>query len=409
MSTPSASTHVVEPPGAGSRRRPDGSPSVVLAVTADKSLRLLNGFPRHLADLGWDVHVVSSPGPLSTKLAEEPGVVVHGLPMSREIALAPDLLALARWAAVLVRVRPDLVLLGTPKAGLLGGLTALVLRVPHRVFMLRGLRSEGTSGFRRRLVVLGERASAACAHHVLCVSESLRVAAVRASVLPPGRGTVLGAGSSNGVSVSAEPPTREERVRLRRTSFAAPEDFTLCYSGRVTHSKGLVALAQALSALAARGVAGNLLVVGGDDTASAPELRSALDRSGWAVTHVGQLDDPLAEMAKADVLCLPSLYREGLPNVVLEAAALGIPAIGSDATGMVDAIVDGVTGIIVPAGDEVALADAIEALRDDPARAERLGRSARQRVTEEFARPEVWARYTGFLLEVCASSPSRPR
>lgn len=371
-------------------------PRILLAVTVDQSLRLLDGFPHHLAERGWEVHVVSSPGPRLARLELDRTLDVHPLTMSRHVAPVQDAAALVRWVRLLAEVKPDVVCVGTPKAGLLGGLAGLLTRVPQRLFLLRGLRSETLAGPAGRLVALGERLSASCAHQVICVSPSLRSAAVRSGVVRDGAAVVLGSGSSNGVCADATPVPPSRRRELRRGTFAEPDRFTLGYVGRVTRDKGLDTLAAALARLSASGVRGNCLVVGGDDSDDSPALRAALDESGWSVAHTGALDDALPRLATVDALCLPS-RREGFPNVVLEAAILGIPTIGSDATGVVDAIVDEVTGLVVATDDPVALAEAISTLERDPARCARLGGRARQRAVEEFARPRVWERHERFF------------
>ena len=119
-----------------------GKPRIVLGVTVDLSLRLMAGFPQYLAERGWDVHVVSSPGARLDALAGVDGVTVHALTMAREPSPVSDLRSLIAWMRLLRRLRPDVVSVGTPKAGLLGGIAARLTRVPGRVYMLRGLRLE---------------------------------------------------------------------------------------------------------------------------------------------------------------------------------------------------------------------------------------------------------------------------
>jgi glycosyltransferase involved in cell wall biosynthesis len=307
---------------------------------------------------------------------------------------------------LLTKVQPDLVCIGTPKAGLLGGLAALISRVPRRLLLLRGLRSEGMEGLASRFVTFAERVSAACANSVVCVSPSLQSAAVRSGVVREGASVVLGSGSSNGVSEDIIPTISLQRQELRSSTFEQPDCFTLGYVGRVTRDKGLDTLAAALGLLSAAGIVGNCLVIGGDDSKDGPGLRAALDSSGWSLVHTGALTDALPLLGMVDALCLPS-RREGFPNVVLEAAMLGIATIGSDATGVVDAVVHEVTGLVFPIEDDVALADAISSLERDPARCSRLGARARLRAAEEFARPRVWERQEHFFRNLLEPTEER--
>jgi glycosyltransferase involved in cell wall biosynthesis len=379
------------------------APAVVIGVTADESVRLLHGFPDHLAEQGWTVHVVSSPGSLAEQLGANRAVQVHGIAMERGVSPGKDLRALLAWIRLLRRLKPDLVYVGTPKAGLLGGLAGLLTRVPARIYLLRGLRSEGLafpwSAWLNRL----ERISVRCAHAVVCVSPSLREAARRAGVLAPDGGVVLGSGSSNGVRSDLAPVPAEERVVRRSRYFADPGRFTVGFVGRVTRDKGLDTLAEALAILTAAGLSGNCMIVGGDDGAESAALRSAVDDSGWTTCHLGQVADPIPALSTIDVLCLPS-RREGFPNVVLEAAMVTVPCVGSTATGVVDAVVHGVTGRTVPVGDAPALADALADLMTHPDERHRLGRAARQRALAEFAREDVWAAQASFLMSMLATT-----
>lgn len=385
-----------------------GRRSIVLGVTADESVHLLRGFPEYLASRGWLVHLVSSPGPLSQGMRDRRDVQVHSIEMERRISPVKDLLALISWIHLLYRLKPDVLYVGTPKAGLLGGLAGVVARTPVRIYLLRGLRAEGLSYPWSTLVTSLERVSVWCAHQVVCVSNSLRTAARDAKVLAAGMGVVLGEGSSNGVFTDVRPLSMPERVTGRSRYFTDPARFTVGFVGRVTRDKGLDTLAEALRRLTQGGLTGNCLIIGGDDSRDGPQLRAALDGSGWSICHLGHVADVTSALAVLDVLCLPS-RREGFPNVVLEAAVLAVPCVGSDATGVVDAIVDGVTGLSVSTGDVRALAEALAVLASRPGWTLDLGRAARDRAVTKFAREQVWAVQASFLTASLPSAGTRLR
>ncbi len=138
--------------------------------------------------------------------AASAGVERAAIPMRRTIAPAADLLALLRLWWLLGRRKPDLVEFGTPKAGLLGTLAAWLRGVPRRVYMLRGLKLERSSGFKRWILLAAERVACACAHVVLCNSASLRAEALALRLAPAAKLLVLGEGSSNGVDVERFSP-----------------------------------------------------------------------------------------------------------------------------------------------------------------------------------------------------------
>ncbi|GAB3573560.1 glycosyltransferase family 4 protein [Leifsonia lichenia] len=380
-------------------------PRIVLGVTVDLSLRLMAGFPQFLAQRGWDVHVVCSPGARLDALNGVDGVTVHALTMAREPSPLSDLRSLVAWVRLLRRLRPDVISVGTPKAGLLGGIAGRLTRVPGRVYMLRGLRLETSTGVSRRIFTLLERLSIRSATKTLVVSSSLAARAAELNLASPEAFTVLGDGSSNGIDVDAferSLPAPDTLDRLRTDlalSAAAP---VVGFVGRLTEDKGLLILSAAVQRLAGQGTAFQLLIVGGvEGDASVGDLIPP--SPGITTVTTGFVNDPEKYYPLMDVLCLPTL-REGFPNVVLEAAAAGVPTVTTTATGAVDSVVDGETGIIVPVGDADALADGLRRAIADPALRQRYGTAAKQRARERFDRAVVWAAQERFYRDLAGES-----
>jgi len=378
---------------------------VLIGVTSDLSLSLMRGLPQYLASRGWDVHVVSSPGPGLDALRGEQGLTVHALRMAREPSPLADARALLSWIALLRRVRPDAISVGTPKAGLLGGLAARWTRVPWRIYHLRGLRLETTTGVRRSILAILERTAMASSNMVISVSASLRQRVVDLGLVDGSRIRVLGHGSSNGVELPARPPSAEERAAARQRLGLEPRPPVVGFVGRLTPDKGLDVLAAARALLAERGVDHQLLIVGGVDEQADPAILDALRSVGRPPIETGQVPDARSFYAAMDLLCLPTL-REGFPNVVLEAAAAGIPAVTTDATGAVDSVVDGATGLIAAVGDPGSLADRLQELLEATAGARRaMGQAARERAGRDFSRDQVWALFADALGSGPASVP----
>jgi glycosyltransferase involved in cell wall biosynthesis len=376
---------------------------VLIGVTSDLSLTLMRGLPRYLHEKGWDVHIVCAPGPRLEDLRTEDGITVHALAMAREPRPFADLRALMAWMRLLRRVRPDVVSVGTPKAGLLGGIAARMSRVPFRVYHLRGLRLETTSGMRRRILTALERISMRCAHVVVSVSPSLRRRAIEFGLTRDEHVRVLGQGSSNGVDVSRTVPTAAARAARRRKLGLDARVPVVGFVGRLTTDKGLDTLAEARAILAERGVDHQLLIVGGMDDNADPAIPEALRAAGRPPVETGFVPDAAPYYAAIDILCLPTL-REGFPNVVLEAASAGIPAVTTNATGAVDSVVDGTTGLIAAAGDARSLAERLQQLLEAGPEVRRAyGAAARERVEREFSREHVW----GLFDELLASGVRR--
>lgn len=383
---------------------PPRRPRILLGVTADTSLQLMAGLPARYADEGWDVHVVADGGPRLESLAHHPHVAVHEVAMRRNPSVRSDLIALVAWWRLLRRLRPDVVDVGTPKAGLLGTLAAYAARVPVRVYTMRGLRYESATGLGRRVLVMMERIACASATHVLAVSETLRILAVEDRVVPGRKVEVLGAGSSNGVDLERfDPSAPSDEGGIDGLRSDAP---VVGFVGRIHADKGVDLLLGAADVLRSRGVAFRLLVIGGADDA----IGRALEQSDAArhpdTVLTGQVDDVSTALRAMDVLCLPT-RREGFPNVVLEAAASGVPCVATMATGVPDAIVDGVTGAIVTTRDAVALADALEPFLVDRDLRHRTGTAARQRAVAQFGRADVQSRKVAHSGALVAASRER--
>lgn len=365
-------------------------PRILLAVTDSMSLRLMRGLPERLIHDGWQVHIASSPGAGLEELGRHPGIQIHPLPMKRNPSPVRDAIALGRWIALLRRVRPHVSSVGTPKAGLLGGIAALATRVPSRTYVLRGLRYETTRGLTRIALRMLERISCACAHEVIAVSESLRERAILDGIAPPSGVVVIGAGSSNGIDVQWYSFREDRATAARQISSSACDSGlpVIGFIGRIHPDKGLDVLAEACAILARRGTNARLLVVGEIDSPSGFRIREAIESSGLAAEFAGAVPDVRVYLDQMDVLCLPT-RREGFPNVVLEAASASIPTVATHATGVADAIVDGETGLVCKTHSPHELAAAIERLLvDDDLRA-RLGSAARRRAEEQFDRKIV--------------------
>lgn len=359
---------------------------IVLAVTSPQSLRLMTDFPDYLAKQGWEVHVVCSNPPDNASDA----YTLHHVPMQRTPAPLSDLKSLISWIQLLRDIKPNMVVAGTPKAGLLGTLASAVTRVPKRVYLLRGLRSSTESGLRRTFLNALERLTVTAATEVQSVSHSLMDEVVQLGLCSPNKVTVVGQGSSNGVELASQTELATS-ASARRRELKLPDRPTIGFIGRLHPDKGLDTLLDAFDRIAQnRDV--QLLLVGAEEPVG--QLKSSLERLSPElhehVTWVGHQDNPAPFYRAMDVLSLPS-KREGFPNVVLEAASHAIPTIAADVTGCRDAVLTEQTGLLVPSGDTQAFTAALDRLIDDIDLCHALGNNARLRVEREFSRDHVWA------------------
>jgi len=363
-------------------------------MTVPASFHFLRGQIRFMRDRGFDLRAIASPGDAHDWFRGEEGIETQQLAMSRSLTPVRDLVALLRLVAAFRRWRPDIVHAHTPKGGLLGMIAAFVTGVPVRIYHLRGLPLLTARGPRRAVLVIAERISCALAHRVISVSPSLRRAALDDGLCPPEKIVTLLGGSGNGVDAEVAfgpaPGDLQERESVRRRYGIPSDALVVGFVGRLVRDKGLAELSAAWATLRQRFPDAHLLLVGGAEPELAlPPVVLRQLQADDRVHLTGAVAGVRALYTAMDVLTLPS-YREGFPNVILEASAMALPVVTTTATGCVDAVAEGETGLTVPAGDSGALADAITRYLRDPALRATHGASGRARVQREFHRPAVW-------------------
>lgn len=378
---------VARHPAPGSRTHSDEVPHIVVGITSPQTCLVLTGRLRGLREMGFRVTLISGPGELLGRTADSEGVEWIAIPMKRAIAPFADVVSLVRLCRMLSRIKPDLAEFSTPKAGLLGTMAAWLCGVPARAYLLRGLKLEATTGFKRGLLLAMERLAAARAHVVVCNSESLRAEALALGIAQADKLYVLGDGSSRGVDVERFSPGPSSI----RSELGIPVDVPVVgFVGRLTRDKGVPDLVEAFDAILTAAPEAHLLLVGWFDDAD-----DALDEGSRThilshprIHYTGLVPDTAPYYRAMNVMILPT-WREGFPNVVLEASATGIPVVTTLSTGSRDAVVPEVTGLLIPCGYPEALREAILKLIRDPERCARMGQAGRAWVIERFVNERV--------------------
>lgn len=310
------------------------------------------------------------------------------VPIERRVALWRDLIALFALYRHFRRGGGfDLVHSVSPKAGILGMLAAWLARVPRRVHTFTGQVWVTRRGWRRVLLKAADRMLAALATDVLVDSPSQRDFLIAEGVLGAGKSRVIGKGSICGVDGGRFRPDADARCGVRTELGIPPDATVLLFLGRLNRDKGVADLAVAFAAIAGHFPDARLLLVGPDEEGMVAHISSTCSGAAARVHHVGYTRQPERFMAASDIFSLPS-YREGFGMVVIEAAAVGLPAVASRIYGITDAVIDQQTGLLHPAGDVQALARALIALLSDPARRSAMGECARSRALADFSQAE---------------------
>lgn len=362
-----------------------GHKTIVFAVTTSDSLMLLGQIPQALASEGWRVCVVANLNGEAKELSF-PNLEMYHVGMRREPHVLADLFSLFSMIRLLAKLNPDIVSAGTPKASLVCLIAAWVTRVPQRIYMLRGLRSETLGPARRMLFNLLEAFMCFLSTRVISVSSSLADEFRSIRGVDSRKVVLLGRGASKGVDVDFFRPILESERKtspLRAENGLAQSVPIVGFVGRITEDKGVYTLRGASELLGNSGISHQILLVGPDELIG-EKLEDFLAGFHSPVRWLGQLDDVRAVYGIMDCLCLPT-FREGFPNVVLEAQASGVPVITTDATGARDSVRDGVTGLIARKGDQVDLSRQLTRMLGDSGLREEIARKARAEVAKYFS------------------------
>lgn len=340
-----------------------------------------------------DLTLVADPGAELDAVAADVGAAVASVPMRRQPAPFVDLLAAVRLSRVLSRNRFDIVHSSTPKAGLLTALAGTLARVPVRLHTFTGQPWIELTGVRRQIPRMCDGLVARLATNCYADSQSQKEFLVREGLVPSDKIAVLGFGSISGVDLArfSRATWGGPMSALTRRELGIPGAApVIVFVGRVTRDKGICELLSAFGLVSQKIPDAHLMLVGPFEPERdplPPETADRLRRHG-RVRVVGFSPNPEKYLAAADIFCLPS-YREGFGSVVIEAAAMGLPAVVTRVTGLVDAVVDGETGLVVPPKDSPALASALEHLLLAGPQRRAMGEAARLRASRDFSSHSV--------------------
>jgi glycosyltransferase involved in cell wall biosynthesis len=354
-------------------------------ATADLSIRfLIKNLLLYIKERGWDVHAAAAPGEY-VPIIEGEGIPFHQVPFTRRIAPFSDLVSLIRLIRLFRSEKFDVVHVHTPKGSFIGSLAAFITRIPVRFYTIHGFYFHpDMPDYKARFYRFFEFLTSRFVDHAFTVNREDRAAAIRLGYYPEGRITYLGGGIDLSRFIPSE-RSSSRREEIRRSFGFTTGDRIVGFIGRLVKEKGLIELLEAYKSLKERIPNLRLLIVGPMDPdkrdAISPSIASPLGVENVVFTGM-RLDVP-DMLSVMDVFVLPS-YREGLPQSLMEASAMGVPVVTTNVRGCREAVEDGVTGIIVPVKDSSWLAEAIHTILTDPDLAMRMGEAGRRKALAEF-------------------------
>lgn len=341
----------------------------------------------------FQVSAVSSSGTDLQEVHQREGVAVFDIDIARQISPLKDLLSLIRLYLLFRRERPHIVHSITPKAGLLSMLAAKMAGVPIRIHTFTGLVFPSRTGAMQKLLIAMDRLLCWAATEVYPEGEGVKKDLIQYKITHKPL-TVIANGNVNGIDTEFFSPCSlaESIVQQQRQSLGLKNtDFVFIFVGRLVRDKGIHELIEAFKQLSAHHTHYKLLLVGPLEQELDPLSSETLTEieQNPNIIAVGFQKDVRPYFALAQCLVFPS-YREGFPNVVIQAGAMGLPAIVSDINGCNEIIHTGKNGLIIPAKDTQALYHAMFTLGSHPEQYQILQHNSRAMIISRYQQQYVW-------------------
>ncbi|MBC9798130.1 glycosyltransferase [Sinomicrobium weinanense] len=324
---------------------------LIVGITAPNSISLLKGQIKYFIVRGYNVFLLAPKTEKTIQFCLEEGCTLLPVDIKREISLWSDFKALYVIILHFIRVKPDIINVGTPKISLLGMLAGKLCNVKKRIYTCRGFRYESESGKTKRLLMFFERIIAKYSHRIICISKSIEVLGKEHGIFRENKTIVIGNGSSNGLDLSLFMPEKiTENLKTEyKTRYAINGFFTFGFVGRFNDRKGVNELYEAFQGLYGERTDVRLMMVGGIEATQVSD-KELIDKynSHPGIIMVGRkpFEQMPIYMSLFDCFVLPT-WAEGFGNVFIQAAAMGIPIIGNDVTGCKDAVSDSYNGVLI--------------------------------------------------------------
>lgn len=368
---------------------------IIRSVTISRSLDFCEDIMRLLRSEGYEMIAITSPGPELDKLRDMEGFHCVAVPMERHISIFKDLKSLFLMIKVLLKEKPQVIHSMTPKAGLICMLAGWMTRVPVRIHTFTGLVWPTAKGRKRKILMIIDQLLCSCTTHVIPEGQGVLNDLKNYGICKKPM-KVLGYGNVKGVDMERFDPNRFE-------PSSKEHPFTYVFVGRIVGDKGINELVEAFQMLHDKFNNTKLVLVGQYEHDLDPVNQLTQDRiaTNDAIIVCGPKygDDLLQLYVDADCFVMPS-YREGFPNTVMEAGAMGLPSVVTDINGSREIIVEGENGLIIPPRTVEPLYRAMEIMLIDKDARGHMADNARMMIESRFEKSFVQGCLIDFYKEI---------
>ena len=368
--------------------------TLIRITTVPLSLEKLISGQLHFMSSFYNVIAVSSDKERLERYGESEKVAVFPLEMTRKITPLRDVFAVLKLYFFLKKTKPFIVHTHTPKAGIVGMLASKLAGIPHRLHTVAGMPLLEQAGFKRMVLNFVEKLTYSCATKVYPNSFKLRDVIIKNEYCPPTKLKVLANGSSNGIDTSYFDATHfseDQKSSLKQYLGIKSSDFVFIFVGRIVSDKGINELISAFSEIQEYKMDLKLLLVGPYEQELDPLKEETLNQinANKSIFSVGYQDEVRSYFAISDCLVFPS-YREGFPNVVMQAGAMGLPSIVSDINGCNEIIEDTKNGYIIPVRDKEAVKETLIRILENQEEYSKMQQNAREMIVSRFDQKIMW-------------------
>jgi len=330
-----------------------------------------------------------------SEMHDREGIRLIALPLTRKLSILKDIFALFKLIIILRKEKPSIIHSITPKAGIISMLGSIIAGVPIRIHTFTGLVFPSRSGLKKIILKNLDRLICICATNIYPEGEGVKNDLITYRITSK-KLVVIANGNINGVDTEFFkndyiPDSEEMRLKIRSSLGITKTDIVFIFVGRICFEKGIRELIKAVNEISKSSTYRiKLLLIGLiDDNSRNTTIINDLIQSNKNIIYLGRFDDVRPYYLISDVHVHPS-YREGFPNTVLEAGAMGLPSIATDINGCNEIIKHNVNGFLITPKSSIAIQETMQTILTDPVILDNLGKKARANVVEKYKRELVW-------------------